>query len=145
MPKNKSGVLMTSGDIEIPEQDNENYKAFENNLSELGYKIAVIEDVVKEGSKTKEPVGYAIQSKNNPNSKAFEVDFAKPISGEDFYRELLTSAGIPLSQIEERLKKLMTSFTAYDKPTEEELDNQKYDDKGVDGSGNKFKPNLPGT
>jgi len=145
MPKNKSGVLMTSGDIEIPEQDNENYKAFENNLSELGYKIAVIEDVVKEGSKTKEPVGYAIQSKNNPNSKAFEVDFAKPISGEDFYRELLTSAGIPQSQIEERLKKLMTSFTAYDKPTEEELENQKYDDKGVDGSGNKFKPNLPGT
>ena len=153
MPKNKSGVLMTSGNIEIPKQDTENYKAFANNLSELGYKIESMSEPVTTGTgrnkkEEKVPAGYFIQSKagsGSADSKAFVVEFNKPISGKDFYRELLTSTGMPLSQVEEKLKKLMSSFTAYDKPSEKDLEKQKYDDKGVDGSGNEFKPNLPGT
>ena len=116
MPSNKQGVLQTYAPITIPNKDKdlEKYNAFENNLSKLGFKLQPeVESSLKGSRKIQTLLGYYVQEKGKASTDAnsFFVDISNPPTGESFYRELLTAMDVPQSQIEEKLRDMMTRFT----------------------------------
>ena len=56
---------------------------------------------------------YYVQEKGkaSTDTNSFFVDISNPPTGESFYRELLTAMDVPQSQIEEKLRDMMTRFT----------------------------------
>ena len=120
IPKNEAGILMTDNKLSIPTP--ENNKSFVKELSKLGFKVD--EASVGKG-KNEKTVGYYIQKKGAPNTKAFEVDFDNPPTAREFYRELLTAQGVPTSQIENKLNDILNHLTASIVPSEEQFEKQK--------------------
>jgi len=116
IPKNKAGILMTDNKLSIPTP--ENNKSFVEELSKLGFKVD--EASVGKG-KNEKTVGYYIQKKGAPNTKAFEIEFDNPPTAREFYRELLTAQGVPTSQIEDKLNDILNKLTTTIIPSEKDL------------------------
>ena len=133
IPKNEnSGVLMVDNKISIPTPKNN--KSFVKELSKLGFKLD--EASVGRG-KNEKTVGYYIQKKGAPNTKAFKIKFETPPTAREFYRELLTAQGVPTSQIENKLNDILNHLTTNIVPSEEQFEKQK-----LNAWGNQ-KPPLP--
>ena len=121
IPKNEnSGVLMVDNKISIPTP--ENNKSFVKELSKLGFKL---DEAVDGKGKNEKTVGYYIQKKGAPNTKAFEIKFKTPPTAREFYRELLTAQGVPTSQIENKLNDILNHLTTNIVPSEEQFEKQK--------------------